>query len=90
MPSLFPNQDKVMHIAEYAPFGWLTVKAFMPATAIGFTASLVFSMAYAATDEIHQAFVPGREASLMDWIADDVGISVSFFIYYYKSFKRTI
>lgn len=79
-----------MHIAEYAPFGFLTVKAFMPATTIGFAASMAFSMAYAATDEIHQAFVPGRDANLMDWIADIAGISLSFVFYYYKSFKRTI
>lgn len=79
-----------MHIAEYAPFGWLTVKAFIPATTFGLAASLGFSMAYAATDEIHQAFVPGRDANLMDWIADIAGILVSFCIYYYKSFKRTI
>ncbi len=87
MPQLFPNQDKVMHMGEYIPFGWLSMKVFMPATFYGFMASVVFSLAYAASDEVHQSFVPGREASLMDWMADMVGILISSYIYYIKMFK---
>ncbi len=80
-PQLFANQDKVVHLAEYAPFGWLSLKAFMPATPAGFLASVVFSLAYAASDEVHQSFVPGRDASIMDWLADAVGILIPGYIY---------
>lgn len=80
-PPLFPHQDKVMHLAEYAPFGWLSLKAFMPATPVGLLASVGFSLAYAASDEMHQSFVPGRDASIMDWLADAVGILISGYIY---------
>ncbi len=73
-PQVFANQDKVMHFAEYAPFGWLSLKAFMPATPVGFLANVGLSLAYAASDEVHQSFVPGRDASIMDWLADAVGI----------------
>lgn len=87
VPKLFPHQDKAMHIAEYIPFGWLGMKAFMPATLTGFLASAGFSLAYAASDEIHQSFVPGREASIMDWLADSVGILISSYVYYIKVFR---
>lgn len=77
-----------MHLAEYAPLGWLSLKAFMPSTAVGFLASVSFSLVYAASDEVHQSFVPGRAASVMDWIADAAGILISSYIYYIKSFKQ--
>ncbi len=66
------------------------MKAFMPATSIGFLASLVFSLAYAASDEVHQSFVPGREMSLMDWVADAVGILISSYVCYIKTFKHKV
>ena len=31
---------------------------------------------YAALDEIHQLFVPGRECDIMDWTADMIGASI--------------
>lgn len=34
---------------------------------------LLFCLAYGATDELHQLAVPGRFASIYDWIADGIG-----------------
>lgn len=70
-----------MHLAEYAPFGWLSLKAFMPATPAGFLASVGFSLTYAASDEMHQSFIPGRDANIMDWLADAAGILIPGYIY---------
>ena len=30
---------------------------------------------YAASDEIHQLFVPGRQADVSDWLADIIGLA---------------
>lgn len=76
-PSLFPYQDKVFHFVEYIPFGYLTLKAFYPATFIGYFMSICFAFGYAAMDEIHQGLV-GRDASLFDWLADVAGILTAF------------
>ena len=38
--------------------------------------SALFSTLYAISDEVHQAFVPGRWAKVSDWLADMVGILV--------------
>lgn len=79
-----------MHFAEYAPLGWLSLKALMPSTAGGFLAGVGFSLAYAASDEVHQSFVPGRNASITDWAADAVGILITSYIYYMKSFRQRL
>ncbi|RMD67705.1 hypothetical protein D6817_00780 [Candidatus Pacearchaeota archaeon] len=39
---------------------------------------LVFALFYALTDEIHQIFVPFRDASLFDLFVDSVGILIAF------------
>jgi VanZ family protein len=70
--------DKLLHAVEYAVLAFLCYRAFRHAAgpraaskalilAIG-AASL-----YGMTDEVHQAFVPLRESSWSDWIADTAG-----------------
>jgi VanZ family protein len=59
------------HVAEYAVLGGLLVWAgAAPRAAVAFAA------AYGVTDEVHQAFVPGRDASPVDWGLDVVGAVV--------------
>jgi len=60
--------DKLAHFAEYALLSFLLFKATGSAKA-----AFVISALYGASDEVHQAFVPGREASLFDWLADLAG-----------------
>lgn len=88
VPQLFPNQDKVMHMIEYAGLGWLAMKALQPLNRAGIIACVGFFMIFAALDEVHQAFVPGRDADVMDWLADAAGILISSFIYYAECKKK--
>ena len=39
------------------------------------------SLLYAVIDELHQSFVPGRYASLNDFMLDSIGIVYALFIY---------
>lgn len=55
--------------------------------------AFVFSSMYAATDEIHQRFVPGRSCELRDWIIDSLGALIGLlvlfgFLYIYYGYKR--
>jgi VanZ family protein len=59
------------HAVEYAIFGVLLLRA-LDARLVAFAAGI----AYAATDEIHQSFVPGRVASGIDLLVDAVGLLV--------------
>ncbi len=70
-PFSFPGDDKVVHAALYAVLGALL------RVALGRTGpAIALAAAYGVTDEVHQAFVPGRDADLFDWIADVVGAVV--------------
>jgi hypothetical protein len=52
--------------------------ALLPSAAVSlpWLSAGLFATFYAASDELHQAFVRGRTASLMDWLADVAGILV--------------
>jgi VanZ family protein len=62
---------KLAHAAEYAVLGVLLLRAIGRPGAAFALATL-----YAATDEIHQAFVRGRQASLLDLAIDAAGAAV--------------
>lgn len=69
--------DYASHAAAFAilaGLSWYALRAYSlrrPETAR--LAALIFSALYAASDEFHQSFVPGRTASVWDWLADCVG-----------------
>jgi VanZ family protein len=66
---------KVAHAAEYAVLGALLLRAIgreAPAAALG--------IAYAVTDEVHQAFVPGRQGAPLDVLIDAVGVIVGVYV----------
>jgi VanZ family protein len=67
--------DKVVHLALYAVLGALTARAGW-LTAHGWRSALFALgavLVFAALDEWHQTFVPGRSADALDWAADAIG-----------------
>ena len=71
--------DYALHFVGYFVMGVLSVRAFarglaIPAGGRHTLYALVLAMAYALSDEWHQAFVPRRTASLEDLAADFLGI----------------
>ncbi len=66
---------KLAHVVEYAVLGVLLVRALrvMPAFAAG--------VAYAVSDEIHQHFVRGRHASVLDVVIDGAGVAAGIFLF---------
>jgi len=73
-----PLQDKGIHLVEYAVLGWLCAAAASrtwPSASAWRTAAfaLFISVLWGASDELHQAFVPGRTSELPDLLADLVG-----------------
>lgn len=70
--------DKALHVIEYALFGALAYRAFRwaagPAAARrAVMLAIAAASFYGLTDELHQAFVPFRESSWLDWVADTLG-----------------
>ena len=74
--------DKVLHAVEYGILSLLCYRAFRwaagPAVARqAVVLAIVTASVYGITDEVHQAFVPLREASWQDWLADTVGATLA-------------
>jgi VanZ family protein len=74
--------DKVLHAVEYGILSLLCYRAFRraagPAVARqAVVLAIVTASVYGITDEVHQAFVPLRESSWLDWLADTIGAAIA-------------
>lgn len=74
--------DKALHMVEYGVFGILCFRAFRHAGGpwaeqYALALAIVIAALYGVTDEIHQGYVPFRDASGWDVLADSVGACVA-------------
>lgn len=74
----FPFRDKGVHAVEYGVLGVLLAHALAGTFALRSRAVLWWwaaglTVLFGMTDEIHQAFVPGRSSDILDVAADAVG-----------------
>ena len=71
--------DKVVHFALFFVFCGLGWRAFFHQTASpalkkrALLLAFILAVAYGALDELHQLYVPGRQADLFDLLADGLG-----------------
>jgi len=72
--------DKVEHFSAYALLAFLACRAFA-ATGMDARWGVVLASFYGLSDELHQAFVPGRSSDLFDWVADTTGAVAALFLY---------
>ena len=76
LPELPANSDKIAHVCLYFPLAFLFylslnrsgIKRYV------FLATVILTFSYGVTDEFHQSFVPGRDSSIGDALADFVGV----------------
>lgn len=78
IPPLFPFQDIAYHFSVYSVLAYLFARALKntsrnirPLQLLSF--SILFSVFYGITDELHQAFVPGRCVSGFDIFINGLG-----------------
>lgn len=91
----FEFQDKLYHFIEYGIFSVLLFFSLLNSSRDFFkknvlVISIFIGASYAIIDEIHQRFIPGRSADILDFVADFLGVAliqIVFWIYYRK---RTI
>lgn len=84
---------KLAHFSEFGLLGvlmYINLSDYMKSKYV--VTSLVLSIIYAISDEIHQYFVPGRFCSIKDMFIDSCGIVVGIFLIHivYKKCKRNI
>jgi hypothetical protein len=84
---LHASLRRLAHLAEYAIFAQLLYgfpgeknrKFWRPRRAIF---CILIATAYSLTDEVHQLFVPGRHASLLDSGLDTIGAALAMLVPY--------
>jgi VanZ like family len=73
-----PPWDKLAHFAYYGAIGALL------AIALGrrwFLGALLFVALLGALDEWNQFYIPGRQSSFFDWLADVLGAVFALYLY---------
>ena len=78
---------KAAHVSEYAVLAVLLYRAFVHTVfrarrALSAGVVLLSCVAYAASDEFHQSFVPSRTASLRDVMIDVFGATLAVLLYW--------
>ena len=68
----FPHFDKLLHLAEFGVFMFLAWHA----TGRRLLVAWMLTIAFAIGDEWHQALVPTRHPSVLDFLADLAGASL--------------
>ena len=71
--------DKLLHGAGYGVLALLYVYALAPGKSTMRVAVVAIALTslYAASDEVHQRFTPGRNPEVRDWFADTVGGAIA-------------
>ena len=67
---------KLAHAVEFGVLGALLFRALRREPL-----AILLGSAYAVTDEVHQAFVSGRQGSPLDWLVDTIGVVVGVLLY---------
>jgi len=77
LAGLFPGADKVVHLGLYSVLGLLTSRALLlfreGPVLVRVLAAAMIGTTYGALDEVHQMFVAGRTAEVLDLVADAAG-----------------
>lgn len=81
VPFVMHFSDKVLHAVEYAVLGALCYRALRGSGSDtwrqqAISVAILLASLYGASDEVHQAFVPFRDANWLDWVADTFGAAV--------------
>ena len=65
---------KTAHVIEFAALAfWTSALLALYQVRFPYLGAGVFTSLYAASDELHQLFVPGREGKVTDWMFDSFG-----------------
>lgn len=87
--------DKVVHAVAYAVLGALSYRA-LRASPNGWwrqraiPAAILLASLYGISDEVHQSFVPFRDSSWLDWVADTVGAALGVAVMHRVSSLRPV
>jgi VanZ family protein len=92
VPTGLWNGDKLVHFLAFGLLGTVILRAlrieraWLRALVVAAIASL-----FGASDEIHQAFTPGRSCDVLDWVADTLGATTAAAAYlWWPAYRRLL
>jgi VanZ family protein len=89
----FPHQDKVFHLIEFGGLGFaLVLNRDVFGNLRGRQRSFRMGLSgilWAVLDEYHQSFVPGRDCSIQDMMADVAGLFLGIWLFSLLLVKST-
>lgn len=90
-PAIAVGHDKIIHTLVYGVLGFLSArgleKSFPTKNKLFlYFIALLFGVLYGASDEWHQSFVPGRDCSGLDLLADTIGCTLGVTLYGFINF----
>jgi VanZ family protein len=93
VPAQTSSIDKVLHFTIYTVFAYLLSRQISQDTtrARAAAGAVLITLAFAAADEWHQRFIPGRSTELADWVADSAGAIVGAlaFLLFHRASRAT-
>jgi VanZ family protein len=92
-PGFIPSFDKLAHFCVYGLLATLIFRLIPSESRIGRAAWLVILVVslFGLSDEIHQAYTPGRYVEFADWVADTLGAGVAVFTYWkWDAYRRIL
>jgi VanZ family protein len=93
LPSfIFGFSDKILHACEFGILGILLYRAFKQTTdaAGSMRLAIICVIAFGVSDEVHQWFVPERQADFWDLVADTFGATFLILGWVFMTEKRGI
>ena len=79
--------SSIVHVTTYLILSFLLIRSFI-VSGVAKNKAMIYgfliAIAYGATDEWHQFFVPGREMHFGDWLLDVSGSLIVLTFYKYK------
>ena len=88
--SALSSSDKFTHFLVFGLLSWLIIRAvfkekntFLQRNYFWFVLFVLGIFSF--IDEMHQYFIPGRDAEIWDWLADMAGGITFLFIYKYRN-----
>jgi VanZ family protein len=92
-PGFIPSFDKLAHFCVYGLLATLIFRLISSKSRNGPTAWLVILAVslFGLSDEIHQAYTPGRYVEFADWVADTLGAAVAVLAYWkWEGYRRLL
>ena len=78
----FSHQDKVFHLVEFGGLGFaLVLNRDLFGRKLVRSRMIIAGTVWAILDEIHQSFIPGRDSSIQDIIADTAGLVLAIWLF---------